>query len=391
MFLFIFLISSPCGALLVSGKHRVHFEPKLEKDFELCVTHTKNSALDVEVYVKNGPLSEYVSVEDSELNFVGPGERCTNYHLELPSEVDVFGKVRVLIVAKGVNPNSEGGFMNVIVAMRHPLEIIVPWPGKYLSGSLSAKNVEEGEEVPMRLNIEAKGKETVESANSQITIFDAYNHSISTLQLPELRDIVPGNSTSLSVNWSSTGYTKGKYKAKAKVFYSNRTLEKEAIFYIGGLSMEVLNHTKNITNGSIKPIKVMIQSQWTEPIGEAYLGIQIHGKKTKTSNKKVNPWEETEFVGYVDATNFPLGETDLKITSHYLNGESIYNGKINIVPAPEEKSFEISFTLILVTIVVLLFLLNFAWIIYYIIRKNKKHNDEKQKTLGGMGFKIEKK
>ncbi len=385
------LLTAQCLAIRVSGKHTVDFEPNLEKSFRLCITILKyDREAHLSINEKN-PLAKYVTIDDEILEFDMPSTQCTKYHLKLPSEVDVFGKKVVYVNVKEINPDGQKGAFAVVPAMNHPLVVKIPYPGKYISGKLLIEDVEEGKVVPIVLELFSKGLNTVETAKSVIKIFDSNNNSITILNPPIANNIIPGNSTKMELGWNTTGQRSGTFRAEVETSYENRTMKLDKEFHIGSLNVDILDHTKNITNGSIKPIEITVQSEWTDSIGEVYLNIELNGKKTKTDNKKIKPWSPTKFVGYIDATKFPVGGFNLSVTAHYEGKTTEYTGEIKVIPHPEE-GFDIELTHVLIVIIILIVALNIVWFVFYRKKNNKKSSDHThQVTLNEVNLKNEKK
>jgi len=358
----------------------------MDKDFELCISNNRP----VGIVMKESPFSQYVTLETDVINEFR-GRECVKYNLKLPSEVEYFGQQKVWFVVTELDDPNQQGAIAVKTSMKHALIVTVPFPGKYLAGDMKAFDAEEGENVEINIMADSRGRDTVEGFDAEISILDVLNNSLERFPIYYAEDILPGSSGILSANWSTTGYRKGTYKAVADITYEERAFSVEDVFHIGGLFVEVLDHTRNITNGSIKPVEVTVQSQWSDPIGEVYLDIEIDGKKSKTSNLAVKPWNPTKFVGFIDATNFALGKKDMKITVHYSGELTEYNSTITVVPKPpEQETLNIPWIPILIVLIILIIAANIVWFTIYLVR-HRSHDHSKQKKLTELGFSEEEK
>ncbi len=338
-FTFLILISlSYVSALRISpAKIEINFKPGLEKEVQLRIDNSGDRELEVFL---DKELAEYVTLDKDRLP---PEGGIITVTLKLPEEFEFPGVKRVYVGARELLDKELASGIVVAVAILAPIYVDVPYPGRYLETSLVAHDANINEPITFDLNIQSKGKNQV-SFKSNIEIYSELDELLDVLDFED-RTMNSGESLQLKKIWDSEGYSSGSYYALSKVDYGDRIAESRVNFRIGELIVEIINHTKKIVKGGIKPFLVEIESGWNDYIDGAYAEVsisnitQINIVEFKTSPTNLDPWERKQVKGYFDTSKLELGDYVAKITVNYYGknvGKSV-SKKVVIKIIDEEK------------------------------------------------------
>jgi len=393
------VLSTPSVTALGVSPSRVtmNFEPNYEFETDVCFSAKSIQRLKIEVV---GELKEYITLtgvgENGEID--ASVKNCVHYKLKLPPKFERPGKHTSGITALEVTDETYGNIF-VVVKVTHQIWVFVPYPGKYLEiNSFTANNVEAGEVVPFTVEVQSKGEQTIDEAKGRIVVYDRDNNVIGRIDTNTAKEIVLDQPRYLITEWDSGEYEKGNYHAFVEVSYDggmkiNATTE----FKLGGLEVNLLNYTREVIIGGIKPFYFLVDSIWSEPIKNVRATANVHNYSSRqeplttieTLTKEVPPWSTDMLKGYLDTTNLNPGIYDLKITLFYENMSKEYDGKFSIVkepPKPEEKKpglfqrFAAASFMIkaLVVVLILLLLAAIGFLIYILIPKRKKSFEKKK-------------
>lgn len=322
-------------------------------------------------------------------------EPCmVNYKVIMPESFEKPGKQVGYIQAREVFEEERPGFIKVVLQIKMPVHIFVPYPGKYLElQSFTATNKEAGAEIPFKATLTSKGDEVIKSVRGLILVYDRNNNQIGRLNTANVKDIQPGETFNLFADWDSGDYEKGRYHADITVNYDGFEINETTNFKLGGLDVELINYTKEVLIGGIKPFDVSVESIWSESIPNMKAGVAVLNDKSKeitsfeTITKKLLPWRTATLKGFLDTSMLNLSNYTLNITLFFENLTKSYEAKVSIVEPEvpeEEKASWLSnishiFTIkTLLIVVVILFIVVIIFLAYILIPKKK---DKKRKNI----------
>lgn len=309
----LFLIEM-CFALGVSpAKVEANFQPDLTTTISYSV-YSKDPNMELELYV-GGDLAEYVQLNKKKL--VGGGSFTVT--IKLPHSIEKPGQHKIYVgVREMVDEELVGSAIGTSVTIQSVIIIYVPYPGKYLEMSLKSHNVNVGGVVDFELDVVSYGEEDIVISPKIDIVSD--NETIQTLLFNE-RLLKSRESFKLHKILDTFGYNPGRYKATAFIIY-NRIAKAETNFKIGHLSIDILNHTRQIVIGRLKKFEIEIESGWNNKIDGAYAEVFISNSSGKlmsfkTSSTSLTPWEKKTISGFFDTTYFEKGVYDANITVKY--------------------------------------------------------------------------
>lgn len=319
-------------------------------------------------------------------------EPCVvNYKVVMPASFDKPGLHGGTITAREVFDEDHGGFIKVVVSMDMGIVIEVPYPGKYLEfKSFKATNKEAGEEIPFFATLVSKGDEIINSAKGIIRVYDRNNKAIGSIGTNTRTNIEPGEEVKLYGTWDSGDYEKGRYYAQIIVNYDGLETNETTNFKLGGLDVELMNYTREVIIGGIKPFYLFVESIWSEAIPnlKARVSVLVNESYEVTSfetlTQNLPAWKTASLQGYLDTNPLNLGNYSINITFFFEDLTKQYDGLISIIkePSPDDKGkvswTERIFTIKNILIVLIIFLVvMLIFLIYILIPKKKKYKKER--------------
>ncbi|MBS3094266.1 hypothetical protein J4474_01240 [Candidatus Pacearchaeota archaeon] len=352
---------------ITPGRVNINFEPGFETQIVYEIIED-NPSKELEISV-DGELADYVKLSTKKL--IGGGKLIVS--IDLPEKIDTPGKNHIFIRAKEAVDPELVATVGTSVTIGALITINVPYPGRYLELNLNSKNVNTGEPVDFTLDLTSRGVETI-FVQPKIEIMSA-DKLIETLDFNS-REIKSQEEVKLKKTLDTKGYNPGKYKAIAIVDYGE-IVKAESDFKIGDLSIEIVNYTKKITIGDIKPYEIGIESGWNNNIEVVYAQVIIlEGLNPildfKTETTQLTPWEQKIIKGYFDTSNFTEGIYHSNITLIYYGGE---RGEVTSKLVELEFVEGISVVLIVIIAGIAIAIL----VIIFIIRKYFGKRDGKKK------------
>jgi len=337
----------------------IDFSPNLKFEYTYTVEED-DSEKEIEIYA-GGELAEYVSFDKTML--VGGGSFKVT--VELPEEIKVPGKHRILIGVKEV-PGDEESLIGTSLTVEAVIYVFVPYPGKYLEASISTSgDVNAGENVKFISNVNNLGKEDV-VAGIGIDVYSASGEKIETLGLGD-KDIKSQERKTYNTILKTEDYKPGPYRAELVVNYGE-ILRAETSFRIGGLFVNITNYTRELLSNKINKFSVGIESQWNSKLENIYAEVKVRdiNLSFKTVSSELMPWERKSLEGYIDVGDFE-GVYDAVISLNYAGIISEKEIEIKIVKETN------------LTLHVLLGVLVFAVVLVYFFLINRRKNDTKKK------------
>ena len=239
------------------------------------------------------------------------------------------------------------------------IEVFVPYPGKYLEIDLETSNVNAGEPVDFKLNIDNKGKEDV-SFSSRIDIF-SNSKKVDSLSFYERDLALP---ISLQKSWETEDYGPGEYNAIAVVNYEEKVANDSEVFNLGHLYVNLTDYTRNISIGDVEQFFTTVESQWNSEIENIYAEIALMNDSYVISSFKTSPdsleaWESANLTGFFDTSQFEETEYETNITLHYSGKSS--SDMVSVKFFREEANNTVLLIAIPLALFLLLLSLFFGW------------------------------
>lgn len=296
----------------------INFEPGLETIAKYEIINNENREIYVEMHVR-GDISEYIILHETSA-IVPKGERkAFTYEIKLPEILEP-GRHDIRIGAVESSPPStmSGATIGARGAVESQLWIEVPYPGKYLTASLTSQDAEIGKQVEFTISLNNLGKEIISSVSGNIEIITQNNNSLGVLPTTETANFAPTTSAALKAIWAPSSRDVGTYTAKATIYYDGNTAKAETSFKIGELNLKLINVTSiPIEKEGIGKVDVLIESVWISSISSVFAEVKAAGKTAKSESITVEPWSKKIIPIYFSAEGLEAGEYPATAVVYY--------------------------------------------------------------------------
>jgi hypothetical protein len=345
---------------------------------------------------QGGEFQENLKFTNAEDNQFYPIEQgCLTYTYRMPNIIERPGTHRTVIYATEV-PDESSGMINAVVRIEQQIDIFVPYPGKYLEViEFLAKNNDAGADIPFKASVINRGNETVEQAQGTISVYDYQMNLIDTIKTNNAKKIVPDETRDLTATWDSGDYKQGNYHALIKITYDDGLeVNSTTDFKLGGLDVNLMDYSKEIIIGGIRPFEAVADSIWSETVRNVRAYVEVLNSSGivlasfETLTRDIPAWGTATLRGYLDTTSLKLGVYDLKINLSFENLSKTYYKNLSIIkePEPEKPKKDLWKTLgaiftakVMLIIFGVLLLITMTILVYVLLPRKKKVKEQKQK------------
>ena len=313
------------GSIGISpAKFKIYFEPNLEKTFKFTVG-SFNPNQSIQIYVK-GDLSQYVNLSRNFL--IGRG--IVEAYLKLPEKIDIPGTHRIIMgVIESSGNESSGQVVGVggLASVQAPIDVVVPYPGKYVEAEFKINDINEGELAIFDLEIHNLGTLPV-IAKSKIEIYENYediNKTPKKLLTKNLESKKLKSKEKITITdfLETSKFNAGFYSIFVTIDYG-KLISIEDNLKIGQLFIDILDYSYIFEKGKINKFYIETQNLWNSPLSNVYaeVTITINGtvlESFKTPTQNLDSWEIHNFTGFFDASNIDPGKYTANIQVFYEN------------------------------------------------------------------------
>jgi len=390
LLLVIVLMSSSVLALgITPGRSTFDYVSGGEQTVEFSVINSDKQDMNLVVIV-DGELKDSVSVsEDSFSIGASEGGRSLTYSLKMPAGLKPgLHAAEISVVSLPDKSPTGEAFIGAVVGVKTQLHVLVPFPGKFAEAKLNIMEPVDGK-IKFVIPVMNRGVENLEKVSATISVYRSLNNKIVSLETREV-SILSKQRKELVVDWDVIDVESGKYSVVAVVNYDGRILNFERRLDVGLSALNLIGiGVKDFTLGDIAKFEMVVESDWSETIDNAYAQMFIYDESglevadLKSSTKDVPPKTKTLMELFWDTAGIQKGIYD---TSLFLrHGESAEQSDFKMdVKDDEIKIIGLGYVIsegsakgskgglvtILVVVIIFLVLANFSWFFYF--RKKMK-------------------
>ena len=374
---------------ITPGRTIIDFSPGLEKDVHFTVINNEHKDMNVVLYVMEGPMSQYVQLYESIVEFSKTDQsKSFMYSVRLPESIDTPGDHIINIVAMDV-PGGESGQTRVgaTTSVVSQALIRVPYPGKYAEAELIIGDAVPGEFVEFFVQVKNLGKEDILRAKATIDILGPTNEKIATLESAEA-SMGPNKRKEFMIIWDEDP-NPGIYHAVVSLSYDTdiggRTVTISQNFAVGEKYIEILEIlVDNFRLGQVAKFDISIKSKWNKEIKDVFGNMLIEdddgglAADIKTASLDMAPFEKAELNAYWDTNGITVGNYNASFTLSYegattvkdlLTHVSVNDISVDILDlgagAVTADAGGDTTENILIFMVVVLIAINAAWFLYF--------------------------
>ena len=346
--------------------------------------------MDVKIQIVEPSEMEGAMNVDKESVFLKPSqEKPVRVTIDLPSEVKTPGPHVFWIKAMESPPKIRGGAVGAKGTVKMSITIFVPYPGKYLQGSIEVKPVAEGEEVAMDLILINLGGETINSVKAVAEIYDLEGNKIDTLQAYQ-----PGNKNDFDISigaeqtkkmyldWMPKEGVKGKFKVRVLIDYDGIKLEVDGTLNVGYKDVKILNTSKQLEAGVVAEYFVLAESMWNDVLYDVFTEVDFFNStgdkidSVRSTREELYPFKDFWFRSYWNTRNLELGNYTALVKVYF--DDMVVEGKYPVelvepkVPFVEEPIFTTGTILVILLVFVILIIIGGNVFFFMYVRKKKK-------------------
>lgn len=204
----------------------------------------------------------------------------------------------------------------------------------------------------------------------------------------------------LNADWNVDVWA-GNYIAKVSLFYDGETKTFQKSFTIGDKKLEVKSiYVNDFRLGDIIKLHIIVENDWNEDLEGVFANLFVYNSRgnimadVKSSSERVPKTEKKELIAYWDTAGVEEGEYDAKLRVVYDRGVADTDLRLKVgqnsldifgvgYAIRPEGDGGIDIVMILVALIIILLLMNFAWFVFlkrlHIKISNKKQIQAKKK------------
>ncbi len=257
-----------------------------------------------------------------------------------------------------------GGNVGAVGGLVLPIEIFVPYPGKYLEiSNFELKDMAINKTQEVKIYVISRGEETLENIQGTITIYQE-DKIIAELKTDILK-LEKNTGGELTTQLNSNGMSSGTYNAMAIVNYDKKEAKTDKTFRIGEILIDIEPlGPKKIKAHAINGFNVKLGSRWNAKIQDIYLILTILDKNgnylndVKSETFEIGAWDNIQKTIFWDSKDFKPGNYQANFTAYYSekkNSEAKMNFEIY-----ESLFDKYPLTNILLGLIIFILLINLA-------------------------------
>jgi len=384
LLMIVFVMSNVMALGITPGRITLSYEPGSQKILGFSIINSEKKEMNLELFAR-GELNESISLAEDSLSMgADESERKLSYSFSIPSELSPGPHSAGIVVVQSAGGSSGNTFIGAATGVETEISVFVPYPGKYIEADLNIYGQEEGKEINFVIPVVNRGLEDLEKINAAITIYSSNNKKIAKIDTNEI-SLASGERGELNAAWVlGNNVPSGNYRAVAKVMYHGSFIELEKNFVVGApkLNLESIEVT-DFKLGGVAEFKMTIENEWDGLIKGAYAHMTVYDDKGAkigdftSPSYDVLPLSRNVFVSYWDTANVGKGIYNSSVVLNYAEKSDENAIKLNVsedkisvvglgyVISKQEAPSKLNNNVILVIFIVgILILVNFAWFLY---------------------------
>lgn len=379
---FVIILLTPNAAALgvTPGRTTFNFEPGAEKTFSFSIINSENKDYNLEIVVK-GELNQSIVLSENSFSMsADESERTINAKIVMPAEMSPGTNTNdILVVEVPKERDKWQTQLGASVTIATEVNVIVPYPGKYIDVGLNVVGPAEDGTILFVLPVVNLGKMDIRSLSASLEIYDSRNKLVASLDTNEMS--LPSSQRVELTGVLEDELPFGNYRLVADVRYDDESMRLDKMFHLGLPLLELKQiGVSDFRLGGLARFDMVVENKWNEEMKGAYSMMRIYGLDGKvlaeftSAPQDIPPMSEATLVSYWDSVGAKKATYDSTVV---LNYENLSNEKKFKLEVDEYKisvvgvSYVISrgtpisndngLMMVLLVAVVVLVLINTAW------------------------------
>lgn len=361
----------------------IDFEPGFEGTYYYSLLVYGSEKRDVQLYATDdssdgteSKLAKYFTFDKSIIKDVGPGQIPTfSVKVKLPKKIDEPGTHKVHVGA--VEMFGKTGGMGAKTAIEAIFFVNVLHSGQYLSYSIEAYDVNQGEQIPVEVHVSNLGTDEISSLYADIKLLDFNKKHIAEAKTESI-SLAKRAAKTLKAEFSSSGLAPGTYFINATIHYDGKEESAGKYVRVGELNLKIINQTEEIIAGKINEIEVIVESMWADTLKDVYAKMTIGSNNPVRSLPEIiKGFEKAKLKAFFDAKEMKPGIYDMQSKVYFEDKTISRTTKIKVINEKRAPFANLSMANILfLTAILIVIIIN---ITLFIILMKKKEEHEKER------------
>lgn len=386
--IFLILLSSNVLALgITPGRSNFDYSSGTQKEVEFSIINSEKKDSNMIVLVQ-GELNASISV--SEVSFqmsASESEKKLKYIFNMPVGLSPgLHTAEVVVIQLPAKSETSEAFIGSAIGVTTQIHVFVPYPGKYVEADLNVIGSDSDGEVTFVIPVMSRGELGIKNVKAKIDIYGPLNKKVESVDTDEF-SLESQERRELVATWKSD-VDPGPYRAVATVIYDENTAKVEKNFNLGVALLELEEiEVNDFSLGDIAKFELLVENKWSQTIAGAYAQMLIYNDDGeviadfKSATYDIPPLEKALIIAFWDTAGVRKGTYASSVFLKY-SQESVQkdfqlevsDNQINVVglgyvisKGGKSSGGDNSLTIILVTAIVMLVIINLIW--FLVLRK----------------------
>lgn len=326
------------------GKTIINYTPNVGIEIPITTYNGGESPLHVKIIKGEGDLTQYVYCDREE-----------DAAIEIPAGSGFYFDCRIT-VPEALSPGEHYGYYGIVTVTPvdsdamitfqtgslNRVQLIVPYPEKYLLLQATVEDVVEGEDLPYTLSIQNLGQESIDTVIITVQVLDSEG-ALVLEETVEGKALVTNEQQTLEGMLETSEFQGGVYTVQVVATYDEKQTEYTDTVSVGNKMLMVTDFpATSVSPDTISRIALTVESNWIEEVqGYAELVFLQEGTeafRVKTDTQTISPLGNTTLSAFIEPTK--EGTYDIQVTTYAIDGTTSTKSFEEILRVEEGMSIE---------------------------------------------------
>lgn len=264
-----------------------------------------------------------------------------------------------------------------VAAIRCPIYVEYPYPGRYLLFDAHITNVNELEKANLSISVESKGDEPVIGTLMTIEI-----GKIDTTELVYTETfplILPSQQIVKMIQLGTQNLKPGLYEMRSRLEYESEKIEVQRQFRVGSLDINLLNMTREVNVSPFTRIGFQLENNWNNPVKNVYVLYTIHNENItygpqRSPGVDLRSFENQWAYSIIETPEINAGTYFISYEIHFDDNMKQGIGRLEVIS--HEKEFDYTILLIAIGMIVTFILI----LLIVVFSRTHKRQEVKKKA-----------
>lgn len=287
------------------------FEPNFEEEVVFTIYNTQ----DVDIIAHMSLLDnadQFVTIQTNRIPIKARDSVDVKFKIKLPASLPPGEHKFYWDVTES---SASDAPISAVTAVSTYIMVNVPYPGEYLTATITAPNVRVGESVPINIKVDNDGTDITGVSKGVLSVS---GNAIIDL-IPVTFSNIPSKGTiNKTIYWNTTESMVGEYRTKIVIDYKDGTTSADTDFKVGDLLINILDVIpEKVAPGERAKVDIIVTSKWNDPIDDVFVELSFNDQVVRTNSNSVPSWDAKTFVAYLETEGLEVGNYKGTATVYY--------------------------------------------------------------------------